>query len=127
MAKLGISFSKKKNEIVKLKKLQKGLFLGRRWTTDSTCVPEDVKEGHFAVIAENGEEPRRFVVPLSCLTHPRFLKLLEKAAEEFGFNHDGALTIPCDPSELETILADPGVSGNVTLNFGSREAMVQSK
>ncbi|GLT80771.1 hypothetical protein SLA2020_521940 [Shorea laevis] len=127
MAKLGISFSKKKNEIVKLKKLQKGLLLGRRWTTDSTCVPEDVRKGHFAVTPEYGEEPGRFVVPLSYLTHPRFLKLLEKTAEEYGFNHDGALTIPCDPSELETILADQGDSSNVSLHWGSREAMVHSQ
>ncbi|XP_027343376.1 auxin-responsive protein SAUR50 [Abrus precatorius] len=106
------SSSKKKggSGIVKFKfvveKLQKRLLLGRnKEGCDSTYVPEDVKEGHFAVIAEGGEEPKRFVLPLSCLNNPTFLKLLEEAAEEYGFDHEGALTIPCRPSELERILA----------------------
>lgn len=73
---------------------------------DTSAVPKDVKEGHFAVVAVDGEEPKRFVVPLSCLTHPMFLRLLEQAAEEYGFDHEGALTIPCHPSEVEKILAD---------------------
>jgi len=68
-------------------------------------VPEDVKEGHFAVIAEGGEEQKRFVLPLSCLTNPTILKLLEQAEEEYGFDHGGAVTIPCRPCELESILA----------------------
>ncbi|KAJ7947863.1 Auxin-responsive protein [Quillaja saponaria] len=114
---------KKKGGIVKLKivveKLQKSLLLGKK--SNSNCnyceeeceevcdltncvVPEDVKEGHFAVIAADGEEPKRFVVPLSCLTHPTFLRLLEQAEEEYGFDHEGALAIPCRPSELERIL-----------------------
>ncbi|KAF7823352.1 auxin-responsive protein SAUR50-like [Senna tora] len=73
-------------------------------------VPEDVKEGHFAVIAEDiGEmEAKRFVVPLSCLTHPSFLRLLEEAAEEYGFDQEGALTIPCRPKEIERILEGEG-------------------
>lgn len=73
---------------------------------DSKNVPEDVKEGHFAVIAVHGNEPQRFVVPLSCLTHPRFIRLLEQAAEEYGFSHEGALAIPCRPAELERILVE---------------------
>lgn len=100
--------SKKKGGMVKLKvvveKIQKKLLPGMKSSSESRCVPEDVKEGHFAVIAEDGEEPRRFVVPLSCLTQPCFLRLLEEAAEEYGFDQEGALTIPCSPRELERIL-----------------------
>ncbi|XP_040991116.1 auxin-responsive protein SAUR50 [Juglans microcarpa x Juglans regia] len=109
---------KKKNGIVKLKivveKLQRSLSLVKK--SSSNCdkydinsdmpVPEDVKEGHFVVNAVEGDEPRRFVVPLSYLTHPTFVRLLEKAAEEYGFDHEGALTVPCRPSELERILAE---------------------
>ncbi|XP_022753876.1 auxin-responsive protein SAUR50-like [Durio zibethinus] len=140
MAKLRSS-SKKKNGIVKLKiiveKLHKGLFLGRKWNSfnderdeihDSTYVPEDVKKGHFAVVAEYGKEPRRFVVPLSYLTHPKFLMLLEQAAEEYGFNREGALTIPCRPSELERILAEQWqeADSNANVNWGACEATIQS-
>ncbi|KAK8544947.1 hypothetical protein V6N13_066260 [Hibiscus sabdariffa] len=111
MAKLRMSNreKEKKKGIVKLKvvaeMLQKSLSLplGKK---SPPLVPEDVKEGHFAVVAECGEEPRRFVLPLSYLTHPGFLMLLEQAAEEYGFDRKGALTIPCTPTELETILAD---------------------
>ncbi|XP_028808099.1 auxin-responsive protein SAUR50-like [Neltuma alba] len=105
-----IKDSKKKGGGVKLKiiieKLQKSLLLGKRWSS-SYDVPEDVKEGHFAVIAEDGEGPKRFVVPLRCLTHPTFLRLLEQAAEEYGFDQEGAISIPCRPSELESILSEP--------------------
>ena len=67
-------------------------------------VPEDVKEGHFAVLAVNDEVPKRFVVSLSCLSHPVFLRLLELAEEEFGFDQEGALAIPCRASELQGVL-----------------------
>ncbi|KAM5584233.1 hypothetical protein ABKV19_003874, partial [Rosa sericea] len=93
-----------------VEKLQGSLLLGRKLNSDcsddSTYVPGDVKEGHFAVIAVYGSEVKRFVVALGYLTHPRFLVLLEQAAEEYGFNREGALTIPCPPSELENILDD---------------------
>ncbi|KAK5773502.1 protein SMALL AUXIN UP-REGULATED RNA 16-like [Gossypium arboreum] len=134
----------KKNGIVKLKvvaeMLHKSLSLKKKWKHKearhgSNNVPDDVKEGHFAVVAEHGEEPRRFVVPLSYLTHPRFLMLLEQAAEEYGFDNKGALTVPCCPSELERILADEqqqqqgqereDPNANVTWAT-SYEAMIQS-
>ncbi|KAL3750981.1 auxin-induced protein 6B [Eucalyptus grandis] len=130
MAKLSRSSGSKKRGIVNLKivveKLQKSLSLGRRsppsWSTyyhreDDYCedanerenngdaVPDDVKEGHFAVVALEGDQPKRFVIPLSYLAHPTFLRLLEMAAEEYGFEHEGALAIPCEPSELERILS----------------------
>lgn len=110
------SGKKKKNSILKLKvlveKLQTSLSLSRKFNSsfenESTSVLEDVKEGHFAVIAVDGEKLKRsrFVVPLSYLAHPGFLKLLEQAAEEYGFDHEGAQEIPCRPSELEKLLSD---------------------
>lgn len=70
-------------------------------------VPEDVKEGQFAVVAKTDEEkPIRFVVGLSVLEHPAFLKLLKMAEDEFGFQHNGALELPCQPEELRRILQD---------------------
>lgn len=99
------------NLIAVVAKLQKSLLLGKKLPSDDyfdeseNNVPEDVKEGHFAVVAAEDDEVKRFVVPLSCLTHPSFLRLLEQAAEEYGFDHEGALTVPCRPSEMERILA----------------------
>ncbi|CAN4104500.1 unnamed protein product [Withania somnifera] len=46
-----------------------------------------------------GSELRRFIIPTSYLSDPLFKVLLEKVEEEFGFNHTGGLTIPC---EIET-------------------------
>ncbi|OAY37279.1 auxin-induced protein 15A-like [Manihot esculenta] len=55
----------------------------------------DVPKGHVAVYV--GEHQwRRFVVPISYLSHPLFQDLLNRAEQEFGFNHPmGGLTIPC--------------------------------
>ncbi|XP_030552029.1 auxin-induced protein 10A5 [Rhodamnia argentea] len=125
MAKLSRASGSKRSGIVKLKivveKLQKSLSIGRRspspWSSyyhreddyesenGGDVVPDDVKEGHFAVVALEGDRPKRFVIPLSYLAHPTFLRLLEQAAEEYGFDREGALAIPCEPSELERILA----------------------
>ncbi|MED6208336.1 Auxin-responsive protein saur21 [Stylosanthes scabra] len=54
-----------------------------------------VPKGHIAVYV--GElQKKRFVVPISYLSHPLFVDLLDRAEEEFGFNHPmGGLTIPC--------------------------------
>ncbi|CAL9064837.1 unnamed protein product, partial [Musa banksii] len=73
---------------------------------DAAAVPQDVKEGQFAVVAVWDEQRRRFVVSLRCLSNPVFLRLLELAEEEFGFRHEGAIAIPCRPSELERILRE---------------------
>ncbi|KAK9755581.1 hypothetical protein RND81_01G036100 [Saponaria officinalis] len=66
-----------------------------------------VPKGHFAVLAGNGEEEqKRFVVELRYLKNQAVLKLLRKAEEEFGFEHEGALVVPCRPDELQKILRD---------------------
>ncbi|CAI0438304.1 unnamed protein product [Linum tenue] len=55
---------------------------------------DDVPKGHFAVYV--GEKRSRYIVPISFLTHPEFQFLLRRAEEEFGFDHDMGLTIPCE-------------------------------
>ncbi|XP_022638702.1 uncharacterized protein LOC106767875 isoform X1 [Vigna radiata var. radiata] len=59
--------------------------------------PHDVPKGYLAVYV--GPELRRFIIPTTYLSHSLFKVLLEKAAEEFGFDQSGGLTIPC---EIET-------------------------
>ncbi|XP_072994635.1 auxin-responsive protein SAUR32 [Typha latifolia] len=46
-------------------------------------------------VGTEGEEQKRFVVPVMYLNHPLFLNLLKEAEEEYGFDHKGAITIPC--------------------------------
>ncbi|KAK8522180.1 hypothetical protein V6N13_115153 [Hibiscus sabdariffa] len=54
-----------------------------------------VPKGHVAVYVGEAQR-KRFVVPISYLNHPSFAVLLNRAEEEFGFNHPmGGLTIPC--------------------------------
>lgn len=66
-------------------------------------VPEDVKQGHFAVVASKGSERKRFIAKLEWLNSPEFVRLLELAEEEYGFEQSGALVVPCTPQELERI------------------------
>ncbi|KAJ0663136.1 putative small auxin-up RNA [Helianthus anomalus] len=132
------SFAKKNNGILKLKvvieKLQKSLLQAKNWGPRNISfgpgqetVPEDVKEGHFAVIASDDEEERRFVVPLAYLDQPSFQRLLERAAEEYGFNHEGALVVPCRPSELEWMLAQrESGQGDDVVGWSSCNTIVES-
>ncbi|KAH0723231.1 hypothetical protein KY289_006275 [Solanum tuberosum] len=71
----------------------------------SEVVPNDVKEGHFAVFSVNSEqEPKRFIVELHWLNNPLFLKLLKQAEDEYGFQQKGVLEVPCHAAELQNIL-----------------------
>ncbi|EXB22446.1 hypothetical protein L484_002171 [Morus notabilis] len=99
-----------------IRKLQRGLSFSaaaggedhedRETSTSSTAaVPDDVKEGHFAVFAVKGGERKRFVVKLEFLNSPAFLGLLEQAEEEYGFEQTGTLVVPCKPEELHKILS----------------------
>ncbi|KAF3786917.1 Auxin-responsive protein [Nymphaea thermarum] len=65
----------------------------------------EMKEGHFAVMASLDGNSKRFMVPLSYLSKPAFVRLLDEAEEEYGFSHRNILTVPCYPTELERILA----------------------
>ncbi|CAL1399298.1 unnamed protein product [Linum trigynum] len=70
------------------------------------ALPEDVREGHFVVYTVNDGEPKRFIIRLDYLDHPGFVKLLELAAEEFGFRQAGVLAVPCRSVELQKILGN---------------------
>ncbi|PAN37150.1 hypothetical protein PAHAL_7G064500 [Panicum hallii] len=62
-----------------------------------------VPRGYFAVYV--GAEARRFVVPTSYLSQPVFRELMERAAEEFGFDQAGGLRIPCREEDFEATIA----------------------
>ncbi|WJX79326.1 hypothetical protein P8452_62452 [Trifolium repens] len=63
-----------------------------------------VPQGYFAVIAMQGEEPKRFILELEYLRDRHFMKLLEQAKEEFGYEQKGALALPCRPQDLQKII-----------------------
>ncbi|KAF4379636.1 hypothetical protein F8388_023653 [Cannabis sativa] len=54
-----------------------------------------VPKGHLAVYVGKNEK-KRFVIPLSILSHSSFQELLVQAEDEYGYDHPmGGLTIPC--------------------------------
>ncbi|TVU30179.1 hypothetical protein EJB05_21789, partial [Eragrostis curvula] len=77
--------------------------LGRSRDEDAGGPPEDVPKGHFAVYV--GACRSRYIVPVACLAAPQFQELLRKAEEEFGFGHDGGITLPCDEPTFHAVLA----------------------
>ncbi|KAE8728967.1 Auxin-responsive protein SAUR20 [Hibiscus syriacus] len=62
---------------------------------DASATTPNVPKGHIAVYVGEGNK-KRFTIPISFLNNPLFRDLLDRAEEEFGFNHPmGGLTIPC--------------------------------
>ncbi|XP_055825224.1 auxin-responsive protein SAUR32-like [Solanum dulcamara] len=64
-----------------------------------------VPKGCLAVlcVGKEGEE-KRFVIPMSYLAHHSFQLLLREAEEEFGFQQQGILKVPCQVSLFQNIL-----------------------
>ncbi|WJZ92279.1 hypothetical protein VitviT2T_011285 [Vitis vinifera] len=46
---------------------------------------------------------KRFVVPISYLKNPMLQQLLAEAAEEFGFDSQKRIVLPCDESTFQRI------------------------
>ncbi|XP_047937711.1 auxin-responsive protein SAUR50-like [Salvia hispanica] len=66
-------------------------------------LPLDVPKGHFVVYV--GVNRTRYIVPITVLNMPEFLSLLQQAEDEFGFDHDMGLTIPCDDQVFESLMS----------------------
>ncbi|KAL8240797.1 hypothetical protein R6Q59_014152 [Mikania micrantha] len=67
---------------------------------DSTLVPK----GCMAVmVGHEGEEQKRFVIPVIYIYHPLFLELLKEAEEEYGFHHRGPINIPCNVQQFSDV------------------------
>ncbi|KAL3536986.1 hypothetical protein ACH5RR_000352 [Cinchona calisaya] len=66
--------------------------------------PVAVPKGHMAVyVGQKDGDFQRVLVPVIYFNHPLFGQLLREAEEEFGYNHPGAITIPCRISEFEHV------------------------
>ncbi|KAH7842520.1 hypothetical protein Vadar_006296 [Vaccinium darrowii] len=61
-----------------------------------------VPGGHLPVYVGEGME--RFVVSAELLNHPMFMKLLNKSAQEYGYEQKGVLHIPCHVLVFERVL-----------------------
>ncbi|PWA47630.1 hypothetical protein CTI12_AA047400 [Artemisia annua] len=48
------------------------------------------------MVGHEGQEQKRFVIPVIYIYHPLFIELLKEAEEEYGFDHRGPINIPCD-------------------------------
>ncbi|PSS31268.1 Auxin-responsive protein [Actinidia chinensis var. chinensis] len=75
--------------------------LGKKQGYDEEGFPVDVPKGHFVVYV--GENRSRYIIPISFLTHPEFQNLLRRAEEEFGFDHDMGLTLPCEEVVFQSL------------------------
>ncbi|MBA0739135.1 hypothetical protein Gogos_012431 [Gossypium gossypioides] len=80
-----------------------GLVHAKQKLRRTLSATSNVPKGHVAVYV--GEDnKKRFVIPISFLNHPLFQDLLDRAEEEFGFNHPmGGLTIPCSEEQFVRI------------------------
>ncbi|VVA99022.1 unnamed protein product [Arabis nemorensis] len=72
---------------------------GNGRTRDQNGVPR----GHLAVYVGR-EEMQRFVIPTKYLEYPEFRVLMDEVADEFGYEHEGGIHIPCEESVFEEIL-----------------------
>ncbi|KAH7850538.1 hypothetical protein Vadar_034576 [Vaccinium darrowii] len=99
---MGIKKSNKQSQTTMLKQILKRCSsLGKKQGYDMEGHPLDVPKGHFVVYV--GENRSRHIVPISFLTRPEFQSLLRRAEEEFGFDHDMGLTLPCEEVVFESL------------------------
>ncbi|MBA0737001.1 hypothetical protein Gogos_010484 [Gossypium gossypioides] len=64
----------------------------------------EVPKGHLAIyIGQKDGDYHRVLVPVIYFNHPLFGELLREAEEEYGFSHQGGITIPCRFSEFERV------------------------
>ena len=70
--------------------------------TSSMLSTKVVPKGFLAVCV--GKELKRFIILIEYIGHQAFGVLLREAEEEFGFQQEGVLKIPCEVVVFERIL-----------------------
>ncbi|KAK1303906.1 hypothetical protein QJS10_CPB11g01515 [Acorus calamus] len=67
----------------------------------------EVPSGYVPMMIGSGreEEMERFMVHTELFKHPCIVILLEMAAEEFGYEQQGILKIPCDVEHFRSVIA----------------------
>ncbi|KAL8135430.1 hypothetical protein AgCh_010179 [Apium graveolens] len=71
-----------------------------------------VPAGHLPVHV--GEEMQRYVLSTALLGSHVFIQLLNKVAEEYGYDNEGVLHIPCNVPDFEILLAAANHNGVIT-------------
>ncbi|XWS16078.1 hypothetical protein CRYUN_Cryun34aG0054700 [Craigia yunnanensis] len=65
----------------------------------------DVPHGHFPVyVGIDQTTTRRFIVSAEMLRHPIFVELLNRSAQEYGYEQRGVLRIPINVVVFERVL-----------------------
>ncbi|XP_074315110.1 auxin-induced protein X10A-like [Silene latifolia] len=78
--------------------------------TTSLVSPSSSRTGHmtpggcFSVYV--GPERQRFVMKAKYASHPLFKMLLDDAREQYGYNSEGPLLLPCDVNLFCRVLAE---------------------
>jgi len=73
-----------------------------------------------------GAERERFVVKTKYVNHPLFQKLLEEAEQEYGFDCDGPIWLPCNVDLFYKVLAemdDEEKNSNISVH-GTRRSFI---
>ncbi|KAL1822319.1 hypothetical protein DCAR_0310147 [Daucus carota subsp. sativus] len=64
---------------------------------------KEIPKGCLAVIVGQGEEQQKVIIPVIYINHPLFMQLLKEAEEEYGFDHQGPINIPCHVEEFKNV------------------------
>ncbi|CAA7050689.1 unnamed protein product [Microthlaspi erraticum] len=65
---------------------------------------DPVPKGHLAVyVGQQDGDFHRVLVPIVYFNHPLFGELLRESEKEYGFRHEGGITIPCPYSDFERV------------------------
>ncbi|EPS71803.1 hypothetical protein M569_02965, partial [Genlisea aurea] len=62
-----------------------------------------IPKGRLAVTVGQGAEQQRFVIPVMYFNHPLFVRLLQEAEEEYGFDQKGLINIPCGVDQFRYV------------------------
>jgi SAUR family protein len=95
-------------QIVRLKQVvQRWKHMSLRFKTDPSYSSDSgtnrrPSPGYLAVYV--GQERNRFVIPTRFLNLPVFVGLLERAEEEFGYQGNGGLVLPCEAGFFAEVL-----------------------
>ena len=79
--------------------MKMGIF---KQTKQGEVVPKKAPSGHFIVYV--GDEHRRFVLNTKMLNNIEFQFLLDMAVDEYDYNYEGGVHIPCQVAFFQAFL-----------------------